>query len=74
MPGGISEAGLVAEATAAGQERGSRGPVEGAFEGMRSGVVSAGRCDAKDNGRAVDSGGGAGDKDDGSLSLENGAR
>jgi hypothetical protein len=57
MPGGIPEAGLVAEATAAGQERGSWRPVEGAPQGEGAGAVSPGGSDAQDGRCPADPGG-----------------
>lgn len=59
MPGGVFEAGLVAESIATGKERRSRGPVEGAPQREGAGVVSPGGGDTQDGRRAVDSGGGA---------------
>ena len=59
MPGGIPEAGLVAKGPAAGQERGSWRPLEGAPQREGAGVVSAAGRNAQDRRRAADFGGGA---------------
>ena len=60
MPGGVFEAGLVAEGAPAGKERGSRGPLEGTPQRQGAGVVPPGGGDDQDCGRTADSGGGAG--------------